>query len=1553
MRNSLAKFLCVFGFLLFGGLLRASGQVAPGTPTFGSFGGGPDIVDLANNNVHLSIPVFSKAGRGTPFSYTLTYDSSIWYPVTSGSTTSWQPIESWGWGQIAQAETGYVTYSVLQEDCYTGKIPTGVNVFYENWVFYDSGNVAHPIPGEIHIETGTCGNINTEGFTATATDGSGYTVTTAQDGASVFVTSRYGDKFVPPVNQTTGTVTSTDRNGNEITVSSSNVFTDTLGTTALSVSGVAPSNTLYTYTPPSGTNVSYKVEYGTYNVLTNFGCSGISEYSASSVYLIDEIVLPDNSTYTFSYEQTPGHSGYVTGRLAAVKLPQGGTISYTYSGGSNGLVCADGSAATLTRTTPDGTWKYAHSESGTAWATTVTDPQSNQTTLDFQGLYVTERQVHQGGTLLKTTYTCYNGASAPCNSTAISLPITERTRYVQWPGGLESKTDYQYNTYGLITEEDEYAYGSGGPGAVVRKTLTTYASLSNSIEGMPATVTVEDGSGNVKAQTTYTYDQGSVVTTSGTPQHVSVSGSRGNATTISNMVSSGSSLSKTFTYFDTGNIDVATDVNGAQTTYTYGACGNSFPTSVSEPMSLSRSMAWNCTGGVETSVTDENGHTSSASYTDPDFWRPASNTDQLGNVTYYSYQPNPSYSSPFMVASSLTFNGGSSIVSNVLYEDDLGRPYDDQHQEYPGASTLDTTSFKYDANGRSYSVSGPCAVGYVGSCSGPTTTQTYDALNRPLVTTDGGGGTVSLTYTQNDTYQSVGPAPSGENAKRKQVEYDALGRVTSVCEITSAAGSGTCGQTSPATGYWTKYSYDVLNDLVSVTQNAQSSQPQTRTYAYDGLGRMTSETNPESGTTTYYHDSIPSGCYDAGLSSPGDTTAISYAAGNLVCTLHDALHRITSTGSGSVCKRFYYDSATVDGTTMLNAKGHLAEESTDNCAGTKITDTGFSYDARGEATGTWESTPNSGGYYHVTESYWANGAVNSIGGLPGLPTVTYNVDGEGRPYSASASSGQNPLASTSYNTASLPTQVNFGSSDSDAFTYDPNTFRMTQYRFNVNGQSVIGALTWNAIGTLKSLAITDPFNSANAQTCAYSHDDLTRIASANCGSVWSQTFSYDAFGNLNKSGTNSFQPTYSYLTNHMTEIGSSVPSYDGNGDVTNDFLHTYSWDTYGQLVTVDGVWITRDALGRAAEEDNGGAYSQIVYAPSGAKLALMNGQTLTRAYVPLSGGSVAVYNSSGLAYYRQADWLGSSRFASTPSRTMYYDGAYAPFGESYAETGSADRSFTGMNQDTVSALYDFPAREYGIQGRWPSPDPAGMSAVDPSDPQTWNRYAYVRNSPLALRDPTGEVICQGGEDEDSSDSGGECDEDGPDGPGSLFGQESGNLWDWVSSGPAPDPSPNQGYYQIFGNEFDSLENPCSGECRYQSLISSAHFDPEGVGNPGGSTDPCVYLNDAGNGIEQPIDYNSSPGECQQTGGQWVPPGAGIVGVDENGNVVTTQIACTSEGCMPQGFSFFTKTDVCHVFAIAGLAGLLAIPGADIPSGAAWALYGTGGASAIAGVSLCW
>lgn len=73
---------------------------------------------------------------------------------------------------------------------------------------------------------------------------------------------------------------------------------------------------------------------------------------------------------------------------------------------------------------------------------------------------------------------------------------------------------------------------------------------------------------------------------------------------------------------------------------------------------------------------------------------------------------------------------------------------------------------------------------------------------------------------------------------------------------------------------------------------------------------------------------------------------------------------------------------------------------------------------------------------------------------------------------------------------------------------------------------------------------------------------------------------------------------------------------------------------------------------------------------------------------------------------------------------------------------------SSYRQDTAGGLYDFPLREYSTQGRWPNPDPLGRSAICPKDPQTQNRYAYVRNNPMTHTDPTGghEVYCDPDED---------------------------------------------------------------------------------------------------------------------------------------------------------------------------------------------------------------
>ncbi len=130
--------------------------------------------------------------------------------------------------------------------------------------------------------------------------------------------------------------------------------------------------------------------------------------------------------------------------------------------------------------------------------------------------------------------------------------------------------------------------------------------------------------------------------------------------------------------------------------------------------------------------------------------------------------------------------------------------------------------------------------------------------------------------------------------------------------------------------------------------------------------------------------------------------------------------------------------------------------------------------------------------------------------------------------------------------------------------------------------------------------------------------------------------------------------------------------------------------------------------------------------------------------VPLAGGVQAVYNASGFQYVRHSDWLGSSRLQLTWTGTLYGDRAYAPFGETYVETGAADRSFTGQTQDVIAGptgIYDFLFRQQASsEGRWLVPDPAGLAAVDITNPQTWNRYAYVSNNPLSNVDALGLVL---------------------------------------------------------------------------------------------------------------------------------------------------------------------------------------------------------------------
>src|ERR1017187_1176487 len=153
-------------------------QPTAGAPPFGSFSGGPDLVDNANLNVHLSIPIISKAGRGLPFSYTLGYDNSLWSPRSATGAYAWTPAAG-GWGGGSNIETGYVAYTTTQTSCWYN----GTYYYWDqfsNFNYYDGGGTPHPMSGlsmsDWSFRALPCGGGVSSG-TATTSDGSAFTVT--------------------------------------------------------------------------------------------------------------------------------------------------------------------------------------------------------------------------------------------------------------------------------------------------------------------------------------------------------------------------------------------------------------------------------------------------------------------------------------------------------------------------------------------------------------------------------------------------------------------------------------------------------------------------------------------------------------------------------------------------------------------------------------------------------------------------------------------------------------------------------------------------------------------------------------------------------------------------------------------------------------------------------------------------------------------------------------------------------------------------------------------------------------------------------------------------------------------------------------------------------------------------------------------------------------------------------------------------------------------------------------------------------------------------------
>ena len=203
-------------------------------------------------------------------------------------------------------------------------------------------------------------------------------------------------------------------------------------------------------------------------------------------------------------------------------------------------------------------------------------------------------------------------------------------------------------------------------------------------------------------------------------------------------------------------------------------------------------------------------------------------------------------------------------------------------------------------------------------------------------------------------------------------------------------------------------------------------------------------------------------------------------------------------------------------------------------------------------------------------------------------------------------------------------------------------------------------------------------------------------------------------------------------------------TYDAVGDIINDGIHSYTYDAEGRITQVDGgstATYQYDAFGRRTRRTVNGVGYEDVYDPSGKMVTEVqtSGLTVKRQEIYTPGRHLATY-TNGATYFSHTDWTGSERVRSASDGTSAGTCTGNPYGDHYSCTGTdpSPIKYAGMEYDGETQLNHTLFRYYNPRlGLWMTPDPAGASVADLTDPQSLNRYAYVANNPINRVDPSG------------------------------------------------------------------------------------------------------------------------------------------------------------------------------------------------------------------------
>ncbi len=788
----------------------------------------------------------------------------------------------------------------------------------------------------------------------------------------------------------------------------------------------------------------------------------------------------------------------------------------------------------------------------------------------------------------------------------------------------------------------------------------------------------------------------------------------------------------TYTYDGFGNRISTTDPLGCQTATTVETLTKTFPATVTRcfwevsipenPTPQTTSFTWDPRFGAKLTETDPNLQTST--FTFDGFGRPTKVVGPLDSPSFpsvtldYLDWGDPQFQS--IKTSKRKDHGRTAVVVREEFFDGLGR-FDFIKATGPndpatGQARMIVEDSVYDSRGL---VTSKKPARFEGETPLPPWEYTYDVLGRQT-RADHPDNRFSRTI-----YEPGKVTTIDERGVGKTKHLDAYGRVIEIDEKNNGG----------ADTYTTSYEYDTAGSLVRVT-NALGHHTRIK---YDALGRKLAMCDPNMGAgpnTTTCETNTP-GAWVYSYDKAGNLRFQTDAKNQQLEFRYDLL--------GRQVKKIYPDAReinfTFDDVGVQFSKGRLTR--VDDLNAMVAT---FVYDRVGRVTQTQRTID---GYtYTMSQTYNALSKVTSEM-FPDLDSANYTYDEAG--WLKSVGGYVNQIL---YNARGQKDQIDYANGVTTTFDY------YDQNPPPVSGQFINFALenrtTAGPGGTLQNLsydydevmnvkAVVDAVFTGNRN---FDYDDLSRLVSASGTfggtdqSQVTQAYAYDAVGNiLTKAGI-----TYSYDPNRPSFVTSTSDgktyTADPNGNTLTGAGRSFAWtaDNRVESVTMGGTTaMDYDYTGQRVKKY--GPLGQVLYPFAGYEIGPDGTKTkfFRAGNELLAAKQSPVVNPEKKLFYHN-DHLGGVNVISDITGNRIQLTEYEPWGKvsrNDPATNSPDpeKRFTGQILDPESGLYYYGARYYDPDlARFISPDPIVPS---PGDPQSLNRYSYVRNNPVKYIDPTG------------------------------------------------------------------------------------------------------------------------------------------------------------------------------------------------------------------------